>query len=617
MILFSRERGFKGLIRKAGIGVLGLAVVVGGFAAIMAITGLVRGNADTIENGIRVQEDSELTYYLKIKYDGVDRQGVESNDNTTSEVRSDVISVSDRIPNGLIFQSFVESESGSFGAVERKDGVTPCAGKVIDDTGDTTGWNAGNTEFVYHGLHFDKASNTVNFQVKNLKGGCELTVGIVTRTPTLPEGVKRMDFYNMAGVSEGPLSNSSNTVHTWIGRDIAVYNVIYEYTGDVPANAPGLPENMAYPEDMEVYVATDARLDGYTFSGWTSSDVTITDDQFTMPASEVHIVGSFTAKPKYQVSYVIDGEAVPAAYHAPNAKEYGENDMVEVDSLAANAVIDGYRFSGWTTTDATVSSEGNFAMPASAVVFHGSFEQVKHTVTYAFEGDVLPPNAPSLIPAQEEYAVGTTVTTAANPAAEGYKFSGWYKSASFVMPDEDVTIYGEWSVNAGVFTPILTQTIDDYKDPYYNTETVKFTITVENTADYPISMVNVQLKDLEGAHFTATRSFVIRSDTLAQINEIGAGETATLWAEFTIPSNEDVNYQNTAELISAIAENNYRLDTDNTDTYSSTVTFRSARFEQDPPLLGINQGYLIPFVALIALGSVGGVIVVLRRKAKK
>ena len=68
MILFSRVRGFKGLIRKAGIGVLGLAVVVGGFAAIMAITGLVRGNADTIENGIRVQEDSELTYYLKVKY---------------------------------------------------------------------------------------------------------------------------------------------------------------------------------------------------------------------------------------------------------------------------------------------------------------------------------------------------------------------------------------------------------------------------------------------------------------------------------------------------------------------------------------------------------------------
>jgi len=615
--IFSRERGFSGLVRTIGRGFLCLAAIVGGFAAITAISGLIRGSAETVDNGVRVAEDSDLTYYLKVKYDGVDRQGIESNDSTTSEVRSDVISVSDRIPNGLTFVKFVESEGGSFGAVERRDGVTACAGKVIDDTGDTTGWNASETEFVYHGLHYDKTTNTVNFQVKNLKGGCELSVGVVTHTPTLPDGVKRMDFYNIAGISEGPLSASSNTVHTWIGRDVAVYQVTYQYTGDVPANAPALPDQMAFPEDMEVNVATDARLDGYTFSGWTSTDVTIVDGQFTMPAQEVTIVGNFTAKPKYQVSYVIDSDAAPEAYHAPNAKEYGENDMVTVDSLAANAVIDGYKFSGWTTSDVTVSGEGNFEMPANAVVFHGSFEQVKHKVTYVFEGDILPPGAENLIPAEVEYPVGETVTTEAAPTAEGYLFSGWYKSASFTMPDEDVVIYGEWSINVGYFKPELTMTIDEYKDPYYNTEIVKFTINVKNTADYPISMVNVQLKDLDAAHFTATRSFVIRNDHLAQINEIGAGETATLWAEFTIPSNEDVDYQNTAELISAVAENNHRLNTEETDTYSATVNFRSAHFEQDPPLAGISQGHLIPFVILMAVGAIGGTVVVLRKKAKK
>ena len=617
MILFSRQRGARGLARKAGLAVLGLAIVVGGFAVMMAVVGLVRSKAETIDDGIRVQEDSDLTYYLKVKYDGVDRQGVESNDNTTAEVRSDVIVVSDRIPNGLIFQNFVESPSGSFGAVERKDGTTACAGRVIDDTGDVTGWNAGNTEFVYHGLHYDKATNTVNFQVRNLKAGCELSVGIVTRTPTLPEGVRRMDFYNMAGITEGPIASSSNTVHTWIGRDVSVYNVTYSYTGDVPANAPSLPSSMSYPEDMEVSVATDARLDGYVFSGWISTDVEIDDNQFVMPSHDVHLVGSFTAKPKYQVSYEIDGDLEPVSYHKPNTKEYGENDTVEVDTLAAGTALDGYRFSGWTTNDVTVSAEGVFTMPANAVVFHGSFEQIKHKVTYAFEGEVLPDGWESLIPAQAEYAIGETVTTAAAPTADGYKFSGWYKAATFAMPDEDVTIYGEWSVNIGYFRPVLTQVIDDYKDPYYNTETVKFTITVTNTAEYPIRLVNVQLKDLEGAHFTTTRSFTIRNDDLAQIDQLDAGETATLWAEFTIPSNEDVDYQNTAEIISAVAENNHRFDTENTDTYSSTVTFRSVKFEQDPPLAGINQGYLIPFVALIALGAMGGTVVVLRRRANK
>ena len=134
-------------------GVAAVAVFSISFLIGNVIRARLSSNAEEIEDGIRVQENSELKYFLQVKYDGVDRQGIESSDSVTSEVRSGVISVSDKIPDGLTFLNFVESETGSFGAVERSDGVTPCAGKVIDDTGDVTGWNADNSEFVYHGLH--------------------------------------------------------------------------------------------------------------------------------------------------------------------------------------------------------------------------------------------------------------------------------------------------------------------------------------------------------------------------------------------------------------------------------------------------------------------------------
>ena len=78
-------------------------------------------NAETIGNDSRVEENSELKYFLSVKYDGVDRYGVESSEDTTATIYANTIAVSDKLPDGLTFEGFVTSSTGKFGAVRQGD----------------------------------------------------------------------------------------------------------------------------------------------------------------------------------------------------------------------------------------------------------------------------------------------------------------------------------------------------------------------------------------------------------------------------------------------------------------------------------------------------------------
>ncbi|MCQ2571359.1 MAG: hypothetical protein MJ154_03910, partial [Candidatus Saccharibacteria bacterium] len=168
---------------------LGLGAVVATFAA-------------TLENDVRVDTNAELKYYLTVKEDGVDASGKESNDSTVAQVKSGRIEVTDKIPDGLVFQSFVKTSDGTIGAVSRGDKSVACAGKVIDDTNTDGTWNADNSEFTYHGLHYNKNTGIVSFAAEKVQAGCELTVGIVVKTPetvddpTTSQIETRRDFFN-------------------------------------------------------------------------------------------------------------------------------------------------------------------------------------------------------------------------------------------------------------------------------------------------------------------------------------------------------------------------------------------------------------------------------------
>ena len=70
-----------------------LGIILSGFVASVI--------AEALDNDVQVEPDSELTYYLKVKYDGVDKEGVQSNDATMAKINSGRIKVTDKIPDGF------------------------------------------------------------------------------------------------------------------------------------------------------------------------------------------------------------------------------------------------------------------------------------------------------------------------------------------------------------------------------------------------------------------------------------------------------------------------------------------------------------------------------------
>lgn len=537
-----------------------------------------RSFATPLENDVEVEPNTELTYYLNVSYDGIDSEGVISSDATIAEIKSGYLYVEDKIPDGLTFDSFITTSDGSIGAVRRSDG-TICPGKVVDDTNETstsTGtWNATNTEFTYHGLHYDTTTRKVTFTVKNLQAGCVLTVGIKTITPATDdpnttEVETRRDFYNFATAREKNLTINSNTVHAFMGREnIQLYNVTYSYTGTVPPNAPTLPSSASYAPASTIGVASSVTLEGYTFSGWTTTDVSVTNNSFRMPPKNVNFTGSFTKINTYKVTYKLTGPT-PTGYVLPSEKDYYQGEIVTLDSLKTGDVFNGYRFLGWTTSDVSLDSDNNFVMPEKNITITGQFEEITYTLSYKFYDTVVPPNSSNYLPATKKYKPGEKVTLATiTTEPSGYKFLGWYKETTFEMPEEDVVVYGEWKVQTGTFAPTITKEIINQKDSYHVGETVKFKITITNTASFTIRDIIVK-ENLEETKFISGTGYTVSSNHIATIETLPANSSQVLYANYTVPGTAKGNILNSVTLKGALADNNYELAN---KTYTAGVNF--------------------------------------------
>ena len=162
--------------------------------------------------------------------------------------------------------------------------------------------------------------------------------------------------------------------------------------------------------------------------------------------------------------------------------------------------------------------------------------------------------------------------------AEGYEFTGWYKSETFTMPAENVTIYGEWAVVTGSFKPEIAIKMARVQEKYKAGETVEFEISVKNTAEYAISEVQV-LENLKGAVFVAGDGYVLKGDDFAMIETIPASETVVLKASYVVPEGAEGTVVNEVELVGAIADGNYRLDT--SEEYKASVEFATGEYSDD------------------------------------
>ena len=248
-------------------------------------------------------------------------------------------------------------------------------------------------------------------------------------------------------------------------------------------------------------------------------------------------------------------------------------------------------------------------------VYHPKY----HNVIYQFAGDVIPPNAETLLPATTEQLHGSTVAVAQDPAATGYRFLGWKingsdAGASFTMPTEDVIITGTWEHFNGYFTPEISKQVINAPEYYRALDTVPFEITVTNTADFDIANVVVN-ELLDGTVFSNGEGYQVDSDDQATISTLAAGESITLYASYVIPKDLTQTITNTAKITSATADNYYYLD--NSQEYTATASFDVRSTQDDPVLTGVHSTSTILYSILMIVGAIGIGIGIVNKKRKQ
>ena len=139
---------------------------------------------------------------------------------------------------------------------------------------------------------------------------------------------------------------------------IPSYQVKYEYKGDVPTGALAqLPADETHKLHTDVTVAAEPKLDGYVFSGWSTSDASISDGQFKMPGQNVTLTGSWTLRSdlSYTVNYYWNGTTNKVA---PSKTEDGQTFGARITDEVPISV-DGYTALKNQTCDLTIGTGTN------------------------------------------------------------------------------------------------------------------------------------------------------------------------------------------------------------------------------------------------------------------
>ena len=155
-----------------------------------------------------------------------------------------------------------------------------------------------------------------------------------------------------------------------------------------------------------------------------------------------------------------------------NGIETGGGTYNVEDTVTLSATPDsGYTFDSWTVNSGGVTIvNDSFVMPDESVSITANYTAIDYAVTV--DGDNGTQGGGGT------YNVGDTVTLSATPDS-GYIFDGWTINSggvtivndSFVMPDENVSITANYSINTGEFEFIAVNNNVSFFDTYEGTET--------------------------------------------------------------------------------------------------------------------------------------------------
>ena len=207
--------------------------------------------------------------------------------------------------------------------------------------------------------------------------------------------------------------------------------------------------------------------EGYHFKEWEvmSGGVTIENDKFTMPDSDVEVKAIFEE----------DAPPVPAEYTVRFNANGGDGTMEDVTGVSGSYTLpacgftepEGKQFKGWSTSaDGSVISGTTYEV-SSDTTFYAIWESKEYYII-VMDGKATIGAGSEISKATQ----GTTITLTANAAPDGKVFDKWVvesgsttledansETTTFIMPDSEVSVKATYK-NAPVTTSSLTTQVN-------------------------------------------------------------------------------------------------------------------------------------------------------------
>ena len=339
-----------------------------------------------------------------------------------------------------------------------------------------------------HGtLEVGEISSTNNEKATTLIDRGENAVFTVT-----PATGYELTTFTVNGNDETPTEGSYTVENLLADQTVVAGFTAISYTigYDLAGGSVATPNPTAYTIESSAITLNNPTKTGYTFAGWTGTDLDAATTEVTIAAGSTGN-RSYTATwtpTVYNITLTLDGGT------AVNPTTYT---ILSEDITLINPTKTGYTFKGWKlngvgeaqmTVTITTGSTGDKAYTAT-------WQVNQYTITFNSNGG----SAVDAI--TQDY--GTVITSPDDPTRTGYDFDGWSPAVPATIPAENMTVVAQWTKATYTVTITGGGVTADNTTPEYGDNVV---LTIMDDPDAELISLTVNGNDVTSSivenHYT-------------------------------------------------------------------------------------------------------------------
>ena len=215
-------------------------------------------------------------------------------------------------------------------------------------------------------------------------------------------------------IAKGSIGERSYTA-TWTPVEYAITYNLDGGTAENPAN---------YTIESADITLNNPTKTGYTFLGWTGTDL-------TEATKKVTIANGSTGEKSFTATWQINQYTITFDSNGGSDVDPIKQDYNTAVTAPAAPTKTGYTFTGWTP-------ELPATIPAEDMTVTAQWQINQYTITFDSNG------GSDVDPIKQDY--NTAVTAPADPSKAGYSFGGWTPAVPTTMPAENKTLTATWNL---------------------------------------------------------------------------------------------------------------------------------------------------------------------------